>query len=159
SDNALGTPDGDVFDSSTHVVSLGDGGSITLTFATPIANGAGADFAVFENGFPFNGGIYGELGFVEVSSDGVHFFRFPSISRTATTTESGTFDVIDPTLIHNLAGQFPALQGTPFDLQDLAGVSPNLNINAVKYVRVVDAVGSLNPLYAQVDSLGHVIND
>lgn len=33
------------------VVSLGDGGSITLTFDAGIGDGPGADFAVFENGF------------------------------------------------------------------------------------------------------------
>ena len=33
------------------VVSLGDSGVATLTFASPITNGVGADFAVFENGF------------------------------------------------------------------------------------------------------------
>ena len=30
---------------------VGDGGSAILTFDTPIANGPGFDFAVFENGF------------------------------------------------------------------------------------------------------------
>src|SRR6187401_1827778 len=35
----------------THCVSLGDAGQITLTFAHPITNGPGFDFAVFENGF------------------------------------------------------------------------------------------------------------
>ena len=34
-----------------NVLSLGDGGSATLTLAVPMRNGAGPDFAVFENGF------------------------------------------------------------------------------------------------------------
>jgi hypothetical protein len=82
---ALGYADG----VSTHVVSLGDGGSITLWFATPIANGPGADFAVFENGFLSGspGLAFLELGFVDVSSDGVHFFRFPSVSETQTANQ------------------------------------------------------------------------
>ena len=36
---------------TTPVVSLGDGGQITLSFAQPITDGPGFDFAVFENGF------------------------------------------------------------------------------------------------------------
>jgi hypothetical protein len=68
--NALGMANG----VSTHVVSLGDEGSITLGFNAPIANGPGADFAVFENGFLSGGAglAYLELAYVEVSSDGVH---------------------------------------------------------------------------------------
>ena len=44
-ENALGKAQGISFD----VVSLGDGGRITLTFDPPIENGQGWDFAVFEN--------------------------------------------------------------------------------------------------------------
>ena len=43
---ALGMPGG-----TYDVVSLGDGGNAVLTFASPIYNGPGPDFAVFENGF------------------------------------------------------------------------------------------------------------
>src|SRR5262245_18399306 len=53
--------------SGNGTVSLGDGGSFILTFAAPIMNGPGADFAVFENGFLSGGGIFAELGHVEVS--------------------------------------------------------------------------------------------
>ncbi|MEM7468476.1 MAG: hypothetical protein AAF387_16525 [Pseudomonadota bacterium] len=48
--NALGpamSPEEAIFD----VVSLGRGGEAVLTFDTPIVDGAGADFAVFENSF------------------------------------------------------------------------------------------------------------
>ena len=45
SSNALGMADG------ISVVSLGDGGSATLTFDNPVTNGPGWDFAVFENSF------------------------------------------------------------------------------------------------------------
>ncbi len=41
---AIGPADGTI-------VSLGDSGIATLTFATPIYDGPGPDFAVFENGF------------------------------------------------------------------------------------------------------------
>lgn len=151
--NALGAADG-----TLGVVSLGDGGQITLTFPGTIFNGTGADFAVFENGFVFNG-VFGELAFVEVSSNGNDFFRFPSVSLTQTTTQQGPFASLDPTNIHNLAGQFPALNGTPFDLNDLVGISPLLNVNAVTHVRLVDVVGSLDPAHRRLDSLGNPIND
>lgn len=152
--NALGVPD-----AWAGVVSLGDGGSITLTFDTPIANGAGSDFAVFENGFASSGLVFAELGFVEVSSNGTDFFRFASTSLTQTTNQMGAFAGLDPTKIHNLAGQFAEFEGTPFDLAELNGVSPLLDIDAVTHVRIVDTIGSLNDLYATHDSQGNKIND
>lgn len=152
--NALGAQDGSL-------VSLGDGGSITLNFANGIGNGAGADFAVFENGFVITGTslVYAELAYVEVSSDGTDFFRMPSVSLTSTNSQIGAFDGIDPTDVHNLAGQFGGGEGTPFDLQDLAGVSPLLDVDHVTSVRIVDVVGDIDPTYARYDSLGHIIND
>ena len=56
------------------VVSLGDGGVAILTFDTPLSDGPGPDFAVFENAFLET---FLELAFVEVSSDDVNYFRFP----------------------------------------------------------------------------------
>jgi hypothetical protein len=149
---ALGKADGGV-------VSLGDGGSITLTFARPIGNGPGADFAVFENGFAAAGRVFAELGHVEVSSNGTDFVRFPSVSLTPTGTQVGGFGLIDPTDVNNLAGKDPALVGTAFDLAELAGVSPLLDVNRVGYVRVVDVVGSVDPRFGSRDSLGNLIND
>ena len=155
--NALGMADG----SSGHIVSLGDGGSITLGFATPIANGPGADFAVFENGF-LSGGTglaFLELGFVDVSSDGVNFFRFPSVSQTQTTTQVGGFGLLDASNLHDLAGKYIAGFGTGFDLDELAGVSPLLDIHHVIDVRITDVVGSIDPRFGTRDSLGNLIND
>ena len=57
---------------------LGDDGSLVLTFPAPIADGAGPDFAVFENAFSTE---FLELAFVEVSSDGTNFTRFPAHAR------------------------------------------------------------------------------
>jgi len=151
--NALGHADG-----TLGVVSLGDGGHITLTFARPIVNGAGADFAVFENGFRFDGTVFGELAMVEVSSNGKDFVRFQPVSLTPTVSQLGTFGGLDASNIYNIAGQFPALEGTPFDLQELAGM-PALNVNGVTHVRIVDVVGSIDPAYARYDSLGNAIND
>jgi hypothetical protein len=150
--DALGPAQGDSFG----VVSLGDGGSITLTFTHPITNGPGYDFAVFENGFS---DTFLELAFVEVSSNGMDFFRFPSVSLTPTTSQVGPFGMLDPTNIHNLAGKYRQGFGTPFDLSELADHFPLLDVRAVTHVRLVDVVGSIDPQYATYDSLGNAIND
>ena len=111
--NAIGpaTPN-----NSMDAVSLGDGGSALVTFERPIQNGEGPDFAVFEND---NNGGFLELAFVEVSSDGVHFVRFPATSLTQTETQTGSFAFTNPTFINNLAGKFQIGYGTPFDLEEL----------------------------------------
>lgn len=152
SGNALGPAQGDSFG----VVSLGDGGWITLTFDRPIADGAGFDFAVFENGFADN---FLELAFVEVSSNGVDFFRFASTSLTDPATQIGSFSPIDTTQIDNLAGKYRQGFGTPFDLAELAGVSALLEIQRVTHVRVRDVVGSIDPLLGTRDALGNLINE
>jgi MYXO-CTERM domain-containing protein len=146
-----------------NVVSLGDGGQITVQFAQPIENGPGTDFAVFENGFASGTAPQGflELGFVDVSSDGVNFFRFPSVSLTQTTTQVGSFGLLDPTYLHDLAGG--TLAGTPFDLQEMVGVSPLLDVNDIQYVRVTDVIGNINESLGagtfSLDSKGNVVND
>ena len=135
------------------VVSLGDGGSATLTFEHPIKNGVGPDFAVYENSFD---DYFLELAFVEVSSDGQRFVRFPATSLTQTVRQlAGN---VDATYINNLAGKYRSGYGTPFDLAELAD-STGLDINNITHVRVVDVVGSINPLYATYDAFGHMVND
>jgi hypothetical protein len=150
--NAIGpaTPN-----NSMEAVSLGDGGSALVIFERPIRNGEGPDFAVFEN--DINGGFL-ELAFVEVSSDGVHFVRFPATSLTQTETQTGSFAFTDPTFINNLAGKFQIGYGTPFDLEELAD-SANLNIDSIVYVRIIDVVGNIDPQYATYDAFGHIVND
>lgn len=148
---AVGAPSG----STMTVVSLGDGGSATVTFAQPITDGTGYDFAVFENSFS---DTFLELAFVEVSSDGVNFFRFPSHSETQTTTQIGGFGAVDCRYINNLAGKYKINFGTPFDLADV----PNnalLNKSSITHVKVIDVVGSINATYARYDSYGNKIND
>ncbi len=149
SSSAIGVADG------TDVVSLGDGGSAIVTFASPITNGAGPDFAVFENGFSET---FLELAFVEVSSDGIHFVRFPAVSETQTDTQIGGFGTLDCRYIHNLAGKYKSLYGTPFDLQDLAD-SVGLDINSITHVKLIDVVGSIDLQYGSQDYLGTMIND
>lgn len=134
------------------VVSLGDGGMATLTFAQPITNGDGPDFAVFENGFD---DYFLELAFVEVSSDGNRFVRFPATSLTQTETQATR---LDPTFINNLAGKYRMGYGTPFDLEELRD-STGINIDSITHVRIIDVVGSIDPQYATYDAFGHIVND
>jgi len=142
-------------------VSLGDGGTATLTFDTPISNKPGYDFAVFENSFsdPALGPPYFlELAFVEVSSDGIHFYRFDATSYTQTTTQIGPFETMDNLNINNLAGKYTLYYGTPFDLEELEG-KPYLDINNVTHVRIVDVVGCVQNNYATYDASGNKVND
>lgn len=154
--NAIGFPQG-----TMGVTCLGDGGSATLTFASPICNQPGPDFAVFENGFA-NAQTpdywFLELAFVEVSSDGVNFFRFPAYSNTQTDTQLGGFACILPSEIHNLASKYGAMYGTPFELDEIPD-DPLLNKNSITHVRIVDVVGCIDPEYATYDCQGHPIND
>jgi hypothetical protein len=141
------------------VVSLGDGGTATLTFAHPIYNGPGFDFAVFENGFPTGetGLAFLEFAFVEVSSDGINFERFDAISHIQDTAQLPMVG-IDCSLVNNLAGKYVNGYGTPFDLEELKD-KPGLNVNSITHVRVVDVVGSVNSTYATYDSEGNKVND
>jgi hypothetical protein len=136
------------------VVSLGDGGEAILTFAFPIFNGPGWDFAVFENGFD----EFLELAFVEVSSDGENFFRFPSISLTDTNIQIDNNGGVKASQINNLAGKYVLGFGTPFDLEELKDI-PGLDINNITHIKIIDVVGSLHNEFATRDSEGRKIND
>ncbi len=154
-------------DNFRDIVSLGDleedqieagisPGEITLSFDSGIRNGDGADFAVFENGFDNRGGIFGELAYVEVSSDGVNFARFASDSLTSEPVPAQ--GVLDPTGIYNLAGKhtnnafefdgqfFGSSWGTPFDLATLKEhdlvINGKVDLHAIRYVKVVDIPGN-----------------
>jgi hypothetical protein len=171
---ALGAVTGDLFD----IVALGDlnatqlgagatPGSVTLHLAQPVRNLSDADFVVYENGLISAGGagvagqLFGELAYVEVSSDGVNFARFPSVSLTAAAVPS--YGTIDPTQIFNLAGKhangYGESWGTPFDLNDLATdplvLGGQVDLNNITSVRVVDIPGN----GSFKDSLNHSIYD
>jgi len=169
---ALGPVTGD----NSDVVSLGDldaaeiaqqrsPGCITLIFGDPcdvddanhIGNVNGYDFVVFENGFLSEhdtaaGSVWGqmlaELGYVEVSSNGIDFVRFSSVSLTA--DEVGAYGTIEISDVLNMAGKHPngygTCTGTAFDLEELSGhplVSNEVvDINNISYVRIVDVPGS-----------------
>ena len=158
---ALGPATGDNFD----IVSLGDldasqlatnavPGSITLSFATPIADKAGPDFAVFENAYVVSGtdgNVFAEFGYVEVSSDGIHFTRFPStyIDLGLGTDNGRGYANVDVRGAHNLCGKhvnaYGTSFGTPFDLSELAtstdAVNGTLDLSNVTHVRIVDIPG------------------
>jgi hypothetical protein len=137
------------------VVSLGDGGSAVVSFYAPIFNGPGADFAVFENSFLDS---FLELAFVEVSTDGNRYVRFPAVSNTQDTLPIGGFGLVAPTALNNLAGKFRANYGTPFDLEELKD-SSEIDISNIQFVRLIDVVGSMNDSFATKDINGHKIND
>jgi hypothetical protein len=137
------------------VVSLGDGGSATLTFQRPIENGPGWDFAVFENSFL---DTFLELAFVEVSTDGQRFVRFPAVSYSDTLVQTPAFGYTFPEKINNLAGKYRVGFGTPFDLEELKD-STGLDIQDIRFVRIIDVIGSLQNTLAQRDYLGNKIND
>ncbi len=146
---SYGTPGNVVGPTSTNpnlVLSLGDGGWITLGFDESIGDGPGDDFAIFENGFfdDVTGGFFGELAFVEVSTNGLDFARF------ATTTWNdqplGSFGQIDPLDYEGFAGVDPVGTGTGFDLAELIGHPLEqlglLDLQDIAFVRLVDVIGN-----------------
>jgi hypothetical protein len=158
--------------STENVLVLGRGGAAVLAFEPAIADGAGPDFVVFENAIH---DTFLELAFVEVSSDGEHFVRFPNYSQTAGPVAA--FGNVQPSFVHGLAGKYRVGYGVPFDLAELAAAHsaaqsgtggfseayramllanyPRLDPQAVRHVRVVDIVGD----GSQRDSEGFVIYD
>ena len=150
---ALGHADGSV-------VSLGDSGVAVLTFEHPIYNADGPDFAVFENAFrnPDDAAqAFLELAFVEVSSDGINYFRFPANSLTPANIQIGNPDYLTASNINNLAGKYVTMFGTPFDLEELSGIA-GLDVNSITHVRLVDVVGDISG-HSSHDSAGRIIND
>jgi len=158
---ATGKGDEDIFslgDLSREQISQGVlPGQMTLQFDEPIRNGGGYDFAVFENGLLSEfttpagsaaGQMFAELAYVEVSSNGEDFVRFTAVSLTG--QQVGLFGTIEISNVYNLAGKHPnsgrRCTGTGFDLQEItddAGVISGLvDINNIRYVRIVDIPGT-----------------
>ena len=137
-------------------------GYITVGFETGIGNGDGVDFAVFENGFTYGSpnGLFMELAYVEVSTNGIDFARFDSIStNTDPVSGSGGFSGWDTSNVYNLAGKHASGYGTPFDLEELVDhelvLDGLLDLENILYVRLVDIPGTGYYL----DSLGNPIYD
>ena len=150
-ENTLGPASGEL----SNVISLGDRGQITLTFNRYIIDGEGPDFCVFGNSL---NDTFLELAFVEVSSDGEHFVRFPSVSLSQTETQISGFGEVDAEKIYNLAGKYKVGYGVPFDLAELSDTS-GIDIMAISHVRIIDVVGTIDTLYSSYDSQGNIIND
>ena len=156
--------------------SLGKNGDITFGFDVTITNGPGKDFIVFENPFFINsqpGKIFAELMYVEVSTDGINFAKFPSISNTP---GPGS---IYPNNVTNLAGVWPVYAnvgedgndmepdpfnsneagGDAFDLDDLVNhplvQSGDIDLQNINYIKLIDILGDGSNL----DSRGSPIYD
>ncbi len=144
-------------------------GFLTVTFPTGIRNGNGADFVVFENGFltgrpNVNGvvGLFAEFAYVDVSTNGIDFARFPSISLNdgpLDATFGAAFASYDVTNVYNLAGKHASGFGTPFNLDDLLDheyvLSGAVDLENIQYVRLFDIPGN----GSFTDSLGNPIYD
>ncbi|MCC6159630.1 MAG: hypothetical protein IT350_16380 [Deltaproteobacteria bacterium] len=160
-DNVLGPPAG--FGAYApqagpdELLSLGEGGSITLKMGREILDGAGPDFVVFENLLYWGGeftNAYTEAAIIEVSEDGLTWTRFPfdfvadgpkgplDVPDTVPGNFIG-FAGIEPTnancdpngdgLYNDMIDPLdPSVSGG--DLFDLA----DIGIAAARYVRIID---------------------
>jgi hypothetical protein len=128
---------------SGDILCLGRGGQATFTFDTLIVNLEGPDFVTFENSFSHE---FLELGWVEVSRDGINFERFPNYSHTSSPVSA--YGTVDPTKVHGYCSKYKQGFGTPFDLD-------SVSLDTIKYVRIIDISGDGNAL----DSDGNVIYD
>ncbi len=173
--NILGGPTGQGFNSgSLDILTLGQGGSVTLGFSSPIRDGRGVDFTVFENGFEFpTQWVFSEVAYVEVSTNGVDFVRFPSRFQGPNTPLS-LFQTLPMGSYAGLAGSLPVVAnvmtgfvdplnpvysgGDAFDLEDLAAepavLAGLVDLQNVNFVRLVDVVAGLD-----LDSAGAIIHD
>lgn len=122
---------------SFDVVSLGNGGSITLGFGQrTMIDGPGADFIVFENAFLIGGDpdqVFAEFGQVEVSEDGSEWLAFPCDVVTGVGCAGRT-----PTLAHPDKAEVDVFEpdeagGDAFDLADVG-------LKSAKFVRISDIV-------------------
>jgi hypothetical protein len=122
---------------SLDVLTLGNGGSITLAFGgQEIVDGPGPDFIVFENAFYAGGdptAVFAELGTVAVSDDGETWKSFPC---TATEAPYGSCAGWRPVYANpdenGISPTDPAVAGgDPFDLADLG-------VTRARYVRITD---------------------
>lgn len=155
---------------SLDVLNLGIGGSIILSFEnTPIYNGDGVDFAVFENPFYINGSysqVFLEPAFVFVSTDGDNWTSFTS--RYIVQSPPLDYDN-NPAHYEGLAGIKPvfsnsqnginpldpnAAGGDWFDLEDIkeSAEKNNVDIQNIKFVKIIDVNVKVGK-----DSYGNII--
>ena len=154
-------------DTTRHVASLGNGGSVVLSFSVVMHNGPGPDFAVFENGFTdytdftgtsretnTNSFAFVELAFVDGASTTSSWARFPPTCLATEPVyaphgsgagEEGRFFSMDVSLVDGFAGRHIITHGTPFDLSLLtnhpAVLSGAVDLSAIRFIRLTDVVG------------------
>ncbi len=122
---------------SSQIVSVGAGGSLTLSCSTPIRNNPdhpfGLDFLVFgASMFVITNGVYDENG---VTDGSVYATASPPQSRVAVSQDNVTYYTLNPSLAPVVNGLFPtdgtadfqtpvnpALTGAAFAGQKLAGI-------------------------------------
>jgi len=116
-------PPGDSFPTqgSTTTVSLGHGGSITVSFTdNVIVDRPGPDFIVFENAFFVSSvpatptstcNVFAEPGKVEVSANGVTWLAFPYNAAALASVGSQQTPCSAIPLLHGLAGITPTFTG------------------------------------------------
>ncbi|MGC9331033.1 MAG: T9SS type A sorting domain-containing protein [Bacteroidales bacterium] len=154
-ENAIGAANG-------QMVSFGDKGYAILEFTGGISDGSGVDFAVFSNAFfsPANQDslVFAELAFVEVSSDGENFVRFPAISNVPADEQISSYGTLNKNHVYNLAGAHPTNTGCGFDLSELEDAA-GLDIYNITHVKIIDACGNIDADYACYDAEGNIIND
>ena len=142
-DVVLGPPHGaGPYAGSLHVLSLGIGGSITLsTGDSTILDGPGPDFIIFENAF-YAGNtksfVFAELAGVELSADGEEWVAYPCNFKSENTDDwhgcagwrpvmplaEGSLSTLDPETVG----------GDPFDLADLG-------LREARFIRITDLSG------------------
>ncbi|MBI2258286.1 MAG: T9SS type A sorting domain-containing protein [Flavobacteriia bacterium] len=149
-ENALNKAEGNSMD----VVSLGDSGVAILSFPNGISDGQGYDFAVFENAFDDH---LLELAFVEVSSNGVYFARFPNRSFIPLDNQLTGFEYSNCSYVNNLAGKYRQGYGTPFDLNEIQDTL--IDKNHITHVKIIDVIGDISGSHTSYDSEGEIIND
>ncbi|MBN1270114.1 MAG: hypothetical protein JXB04_11035 [Kiritimatiellae bacterium] len=175
----VGRPGTFTLDGATrHVLSLGNGGSIVLTFEAPIWNGPGPDFAVFENAFrdasdwtgtsrqgSTSDYTFAELAFVDVATETSHWARFPveclntTVVYALSDLSENRFASQDATLLDGVAGKHRIECGTPFDLCGLTNhpdvLAGRVDLNDIRFVRLTDVIGD----GSTSDALGRAIFD
>ena len=121
-------PGASTTEGSTHVVTLGRGGSIVLELGDIVSDGDGVDLLVFENPFQGAAGAYYEPGGVAVSDDGETFTAFSCTPAAAAPNGCAGYGLayagVDPT-DPDVAG------GDAFDLA-------TIGVDQARFVRIVD---------------------
>lgn len=173
----LGGPQGQGYAAgSPHVLTLGAGGSVTLGFGVTIADGPGIDLVVAENPFFYplgSASTFAEVAYVEVSTNGADFVRFPS-HYAGPMVPLAPFGSAPLGTYRGLAGTTPVFAnvvtgigdpfdpttggGDAFDLGELASEAAVQNglvdLTAIHFVRIVDVRAGID-----ADSSGQFIFD